>query len=877
MAKNTLETAKPKAYGRRVKDIPQEYRISEIDYNKHANDVIYVDAGGKPIEGNPRETHDVSNVTWYTPQTKSAIYDDNEQQIAKSEQKRVERISKEEQTNQNIKDNTRTLADFTPVLGVALQAKDVYNTLRSGNRQEAGILLASLLVPNIIEKPLKYAGKAIYKGIKNYRATLRGDNVKRIESFLDVVKNNQEHINKKRWQIDIDLNKNYKDIVDTRGDIRATELDRNMYKNIRGNALGKLNRNYNIAVKTNPNFTTTYVDEFGNSHDVLLPYGTTDNIKIQPKTQRASINTGVFSVPRGTSDDLIKLTKERENRLNSLLQGKGKLAGSSKLASEGYSTHIPGDDDIITTQEQYKDLLNALEGTENRTLRDDVGYNISSKKLRGDNQDIDIIQTDPKTGMVTGKLAHEFYALMYPHKYNKLRNEISRTNALKELDDVTGLNTYKFDFADYPLDVTSKDLYDMLDNDIITKKSISDLLFSHNPKHSQRRLELLSNPKNAKLLNELIDSKHIALFGKPLELPKNFNATSLENKKFLEAYNLPEDIIDDKETMETLAKYYYLANGVHTRRTDLRQLIKPDNGSFEDVLNSSINTTYASKGGSTRGRGGNFTTGNQGGGSGYGDYLSVVSDDVNNNVSNLKDLHNRYNTKRHKLTEREKHILEEDFGEPEGNFDNLDDTYKLLTTHSIENTPEANAKIANAIDRNYLIGDEYYGNAKYIGRLKPAKLIGEVYSPQKLSFEHGYFEPFIPTHIAGSDKGLTLREAFNILKNSNTRGNSFQRDYMKVIKDSKKERKSIIKNYKELKNKEAKLELKQAQLIKDKDHFNTLINKYNDYEYEYNRKLNKEKYRTSKYKKNTKIAKNIATTAIGTIMIEEIVRRSLED
>ena len=73
---------------------------------------------------------------------------------------------------------------------------------------------------------------------------------------------------------------------------------------------------------------------------------------------------------------MIRLAKEREIRLNNLLQGKGKLAGSSKLASNGYSTHIPGDDDIITTKEEYKNLLDLLEGTENRTLRDNVGYNI---------------------------------------------------------------------------------------------------------------------------------------------------------------------------------------------------------------------------------------------------------------------------------------------------------------------------------------------------------------------------------------------------------------------------------------------------------------------------------------------------------------------
>lgn len=175
MAKNTLETTKPKAYGRRVKDIPQEYRIPEIDYNKHADDIIYVDANGKPIEGNPRETHDVSNVTWYVPQTKSAIYENNEQQITKAEQKRVERISKEEQINKDIKDNSRTLADFTPVLGDVLQAKDAYNALRSGNRQEAGILLASLLVPNVIEKPIKGAIKSLKrlgKHINNFEPTI---------------------------------------------------------------------------------------------------------------------------------------------------------------------------------------------------------------------------------------------------------------------------------------------------------------------------------------------------------------------------------------------------------------------------------------------------------------------------------------------------------------------------------------------------------------------------------------------------------------------------------------------------------------------------------------------------------------------------------
>lgn len=96
MAKNTLETAKPKAYGRRVKDIPQEYRIPEIDYDKHANDVIYVDAEGKPIEGNPRETHDVSNITWYTPKIK----DLGQTQLDKSTKREIQKKNADERVSQ---------------------------------------------------------------------------------------------------------------------------------------------------------------------------------------------------------------------------------------------------------------------------------------------------------------------------------------------------------------------------------------------------------------------------------------------------------------------------------------------------------------------------------------------------------------------------------------------------------------------------------------------------------------------------------------------------------------------------------------------------------------------------------------------------------
>jgi hypothetical protein len=52
-----------------------------------------------------------------------------------------------------------TIADFTPVVGDVKQGLEAANDLRKGNYKEAAIGAGLLLLPNVLEKPLKYAGK----------------------------------------------------------------------------------------------------------------------------------------------------------------------------------------------------------------------------------------------------------------------------------------------------------------------------------------------------------------------------------------------------------------------------------------------------------------------------------------------------------------------------------------------------------------------------------------------------------------------------------------------------------------------------------------------------------------------------------------------
>ena len=65
-------------------------------------------------------------------------------------------------------DNTIGAAlDFVPGIGDAKQGTEALDALNKGNYEEAAMLGGLLLLPNIIEKPLRYTKNGVSKFIRN--------------------------------------------------------------------------------------------------------------------------------------------------------------------------------------------------------------------------------------------------------------------------------------------------------------------------------------------------------------------------------------------------------------------------------------------------------------------------------------------------------------------------------------------------------------------------------------------------------------------------------------------------------------------------------------------------------------------------------------
>lgn len=695
----------------------------------------------------------------------------------------------------------RDAIGFVPIVGDALDVYDIGDNLYNKNYTAAGLSLASLLLPDAIVK----GGKNIYKAIKG---SSKGSILSRINNLRREI-NNQRNtlLTSRNSAYDREISLPYEigrvnnDIVRTKNKIR--DIDKFLKSNnIRKIAMSKMKNIHSITESISPEdfIIGNYVDEFGNITPISINSNITRRLDFNPYyINKYSISE---TPPMFTkSDKLISLTGEREKRLQTLIGNSGILAGSSKLASSGYITHIPGDDDILTTVSRYNDLLSKINGTKVRSLRNNVGNKVKSDRLRGGESDIDIIEQDIN-GNAKGILAHELYAMQHPKEYKLLRE--------KHAEDAASVDyslRFQEDFADKPLPIKAEDLYNELTGDILTQKSLSDLLFSHNPKHAQRRLQLFANKDVYPAIEKSLNNKFQTLYGKDLNLPKSFKLNNIEaNKKLLETYNLPTELAEDPKAMELLSKYLYLSEGSATRRTNLSELNVEDGEDFINKLGLSANATYSHKGGNSRGRGGNFTNSNVGGGLYYGPYSSIVTDDIPESITNPEELLN-YLTGDIKITPEIKEKLSKTFGNSSNSYSSLGDIHYDETI--IPNTSEANQQLANIFGRKFSLGTEK-GSPKYIGRLTPAENIGTMYSPDKLTFEHGVLSSRSFDDNA-KRRSLEESEFFNRLKGTE-QGNSFQQEYMKNIKEAKRIRNTKIKRKKEAEINYGKLQEKATSL-----------------------------------------------------------------
>lgn len=165
--------SKPKAQVRKAKYVPQEYRDPTRDYQKEAETLMWTDENGKPISRVDLINYDTSDRTIFEPTSNSQFDQPQVNHYDKSFINQEKRKQKAIQKRQATRDAVSSALDFVPIVG---DIKGVYEgilqPLQQGNYLTAGIGAGMMLLPNIIEKPLKSVGKGIKKGLSVF------DNIK---------------------------------------------------------------------------------------------------------------------------------------------------------------------------------------------------------------------------------------------------------------------------------------------------------------------------------------------------------------------------------------------------------------------------------------------------------------------------------------------------------------------------------------------------------------------------------------------------------------------------------------------------------------------------------------------------------------------------
>lgn len=160
--------SKPKAQVRKAKYVPQEYRDPTRDYQKEAETLMWTDENGKPISRIDLINYDTSNRTIFEPTPNSQFNQPQVNHYDKAFINQEKRKQKAIQERQATRDAVSSALDFVPIIGdIKGGYEGILQPLQQGNYLTAGIGAGMMLLPNIIEKPLKLVGKGVRNIILN--------------------------------------------------------------------------------------------------------------------------------------------------------------------------------------------------------------------------------------------------------------------------------------------------------------------------------------------------------------------------------------------------------------------------------------------------------------------------------------------------------------------------------------------------------------------------------------------------------------------------------------------------------------------------------------------------------------------------------------
>lgn len=142
--------------------------INSIDVAKYNSDVEYRKRVIKSV--NAKEQEKRRKAATKKKITDNIAFQSSEKEISKSSFNRDKRQLEETRArikrNEDIKQSSKELLEYTPIIGDAMQLKDVYNYIQENNRPAAGLALTGMFIPNVLEKPLRTLGKVFRKSLK---------------------------------------------------------------------------------------------------------------------------------------------------------------------------------------------------------------------------------------------------------------------------------------------------------------------------------------------------------------------------------------------------------------------------------------------------------------------------------------------------------------------------------------------------------------------------------------------------------------------------------------------------------------------------------------------------------------------------------------
>lgn len=160
--------SKPKAQVRKAKYVPREYRDPTRDYQKEAETLMWTDENGKPISRIDLINYDTSDRTIFEPTSNSQFDQPQVNHYDEAFINQEKRKQKAIQERQATRDAVSSALDFVPIIGdIKGGYEGILQPLQQGNYLTAGIGAGMMLLPNIIEKPLKIIGSPIKRFVKD--------------------------------------------------------------------------------------------------------------------------------------------------------------------------------------------------------------------------------------------------------------------------------------------------------------------------------------------------------------------------------------------------------------------------------------------------------------------------------------------------------------------------------------------------------------------------------------------------------------------------------------------------------------------------------------------------------------------------------------